>query len=176
MNNQPYSPDPRAQGYQRPPNQGPYEGGGYSPSDDTIVSANSPGAYAQSRHEGYVDPRVNRVENPRDVYENENVRRANIRYWITRTTYFVLGVLEIILLLRFLFRLLGANQSSSFVVFLYNLSHVFVVPFYGIFNDPTFGNSVLEITTLIAMLIYALLAWGIVSLGRLVFAPKLSGR
>ena len=37
MNNQPYSPDPRLQGYQQPPNQGPYEGGGYSPSDDTIV-------------------------------------------------------------------------------------------------------------------------------------------
>ena len=53
---------------------------------------------------------------------------------------------------------------------------MFVVPFYGIFNDPTFGNSVLEITTLIAMLIYALLAWGIVSLGRLVFAPKIPGR
>ncbi|TMB85223.1 MAG: YggT family protein [Chloroflexi bacterium] len=119
---------------------------------------------------------VNRVENPRDVFEDENLRRANIRYWITRTTYFVLGVLEIILLLRFLFRLLGANQGSSFVVFLYNLSHVFVVPFYGIFNDPAFGNSVLEITTLIAMLIYALLAWGIVSLGKLVFAPKLSSR
>lgn len=176
MNNQPYSPDPRLQGYQQPPNQGPYEGGGYSPSDDTIVSSNSPGAYAQSRHEGYVDPMGNRVENREEVFEDENQRRANIRYWITRITYFVLGVLEVILLLRFLFRLLGANQGSSFVMFLYNLSHVFVVPFYGIFNDPTFGNSVFEITTLIAMLIYALLGWGIVSLGRVIFAPNLSGR
>jgi len=153
----------------------PSEQGPYGAADDTIESSNTPRAYAQSRHEGYVNPVVNRVENPREVFEDENLRRANIRYWITRTTYFVLGVLEVILLLRFLFRLLGANQSSSFVVFLYNLSHVFVVPFYGIFNDPTFGNSVLEITTLIAMLIYALLAWGIVSLGRLIFAPKIAG-
>jgi hypothetical protein len=174
MSNQPYSPDPR--GYQQQPIHVPSEQGPYGAADDTIESSNTPRAYPPSRQQGYVDPRVNRVENPRDVYEDENLRRANLRYWITRTTYFVLGVLEIILLLRFLFRLLGANQGSSFVVFLYNLSHVFVVPFYGIFNDPTFGNSVFEITTLIAMLIYALLAWGIVSLGRLIFAPKLSGR
>ena len=174
MSNQPYSPDPR--GYQQPPIRVPSEQGPYGAADDTIESSNTPRAYAQSRHEGYVNPVVNRVENPMDVFQDENLRRANIRYWITRTTYFVLGVLEIILLLRFLFRLLGANQGSSFVMFLYNLSHVFVVPFYGIFNDPSFGNSVLEITTLIAMLIYALLAWGIVSLGRLIFAPKLSSR
>ncbi len=175
MNNQPSSPDPRLQGYQQPPNQVPYERGGYGPADDTVKSSNIGGAYAQSQHESYVDPMGNRVENREEVFEDENQRRANIRFWITRITYFVLGVLEVILLLRFLFRLLGANQSSSFVVFLYNLSHVFVVPFYGIFNDPTFGNSVLEITTLIAMLIYALLAWGIVSLGRLIFAPKIAG-
>ena len=176
MNNQPYSPNPRLQGYQQPPNQVPYEGGGYGPADDTVKSSNIGGAYAQSQHDSYVDPMGNRVENREEVFEDDNQRRANIRYWITRITYFVLGVLEVILLLRFLFRLLGANQGSSFVMFLYNLSHVFVVPFYGIFSDPAFGNSVLEISTLIAMLVYALLAWGIVSLGRLVFAPNLSGR
>ena len=172
MSNQPYSPDPRMQGYQQPPNQVPSEGQAYN---DTVRSSSNSGTYVQSQHESYVDPMGNQVENRMEVFEDENQRRANIRYWITRITYFVLGVLEVILLLRFLFRLLGANQGSSFVVFLYNLSHVFVVPFYGIFNDPTFGNSVLEITTLIAMLIYALLAWGIVSLGRLIFAPKIAG-
>jgi YGGT family len=175
MNDQPYSPDPRIQGSQPPPNQAPY-GGGYGPSDDTIQSSNMDGAYAQRQHESYVDPRGNQIENRQEIFEDENQRRANIRYWITRITYFVLGVLEVILLLRFLFRLLGANQGSSFVAFLYNLSHIFVVPFYGIFNDPTFGNSILEISTLIAMLVYALLAWGIVSLGRVIFAPNLSGR
>ena len=174
MSNQPYSPDPR--GYQPPPNQVPNEGGMYGPANDTVRSSNIGGGYAQSQHESYVDPMGNRIENREEVVEDENQRRANIRYWITRITYFVLGVLEVIMLLRFLFRLLGANQGSSFVMFLYNLSHVFVVPFYGIFNDPTFGNSVFEITTLIAMLIYALLGWGIVSLGRVIFAPNLSGR
>jgi hypothetical protein len=49
---------------------------------------------------------------------------------------------------------------------------VFVGPFNGIFNDQTIGNTgVFEVSTLIAMLIYALIAWGIVSLARVVFAP-----
>ena len=86
-------------------------------------------------------------------------------------------MLEILLLLRFFFRLLGANQDNGFIMFLYNLSHVFVVAFNGIFNDQTLGrNGIFEVSTLIAMIIYALLAWGIVSLGRVLFAPNLVDR
>ena len=176
MSNQPYSPDPRMQRYQQPPNQGPYEEQGYDPAAETVESVNRGGAYVQRQHERYVDPAGNQVENREEVVEDENLRRANTRYWITRITYFLLGVLEILLLLRFFFRLLGANQDNGFIMFLYNLSHVFVVAFNGIFNDQTLGRSgVFEVSTLIAMIIYALLAWGIVSLGRVLFAPNLTG-
>lgn len=172
MSNQPYSPDPRMQRYQQPPNQEQ----GYDPAAETVESANRGGTYVQKQHESYVDPMGNRVENREEVVEDENLRRANTRYWITRVTYFLLGVLEILLLLRFFFRLLGANQDNGFILFLYNLSHVFVGAFNGIFNDQTLGrNGVFEVSTLIAMIIYALLAWGIVSLGRVLFAPNLSG-
>ena len=175
MSNQ-YPPDPRAQGYQQPANQPPYQGQEYSASNETSRSANSGGAYAESQRESYVDSMGNRIESQAEVFQDENQRRANIRYWITRITYFVLAVLEIIMLLRFLFRLLGANEGNSFIVFLYNLSHVFVGPFNGIFNDQALGRSVFETSTLVAMVVYALLAWGIVSLGRVVFAPNLPGR
>ena len=180
MSNQPYSPDPRMRGNQQPPDQDeqvPYEEQAYGVANDTVRSSNMGGAYAQSQHENYVDPMGNRVENREEVFEDKNQARANIRYWITSVTYFVLGVLEVILLLRFIFRLLGANQDNAFIMFLYNLSHVFVIAFNGIFNDQTLGrNGVFEISTLVAMVVYALLAWGIVSLGRLIFAPVLSGR
>jgi YGGT family len=175
MSNQPYSPDPRMQGYQHFPNQVPDKGQEYDPAAETVKSINSGGAYLQSQHESYVDPMGNRIENREEVVEDENLRRANTRYWITRITYFLLGVLEILLLLRFIFRLFGANQDNGFIMFLYNLSHVFVAAFNGIFNDQTLGrNGVFEVSTLIAMIIYALLAWGIVSLGRVLFAPNLS--
>jgi cation transport ATPase len=167
--NQPYPRDPRIPEYQQPPSQA-------SVSNDAFQSSSNGSAYAQSQRESYVDSTGNRVENREEVFEDENVRRANIRYWIARIVYFVLGVLEIILLLRFIFRLLGANQGSDFVMFLYNLSHVFVGPFNGIFNDQALGRSVFEISTLVAMIVYALIAWGIVSLGNLIFAPRYSGR
>lgn len=174
MSNQPYSPDPRMRGYQQPPNQPPYEGQAY---DDTVKSSNMGGEYIQSQHESYVDPMGNRLESREEVFEDKNQSRANIRYWIKSITYFVLSVLEVILLLRFIFRLLGANQDNGFIMFLYNLSHVFVTAFNGIFNDQTLGrNGVFEFSTLVAMVVYALLAWGIVSLSRVIFAPVLSGR
>ncbi|MBA2286589.1 MAG: YggT family protein [Ktedonobacteraceae bacterium] len=118
----------------------------------------------------------NQVENRVEVFEDQNQRRANTRFWITRITYFVLAVVEVILLLRFIFRLLGANQDNGFITFLYSLSHVFVAAFNGIFNDQALGHSVFEISTIVAMIVYALIAWGIVSLGRLLFAPQVSGR
>lgn len=177
MSNQPYPPDPRGQGYQQQPNQPPYGQQAYDPANNSVRSSNMGGAYSQSQQESYVDPAGNRVENREEVYEDRNQSRANIRNWTTTVVYFVLGVLEVILALRLIFRLLGANQDNGFITFLYSLSHVFVGAFNGIFNDQTIGNrGVFEVSTLIAMLVYALIAWGIVSLARVVFAPTVSGR
>jgi YGGT family len=115
------------------------------------------------------------VESRTEYVEDKNLMRANMRYWIARVVYFVLGVLEVVMGLRFIFRLLGANQGSPFAMFLYSLSHVFVAPFNGIFNDQAIGNaSVFEVSTLIAMLLYALIAWGIVELSRIILAPLLT--
>jgi len=175
MSDQPYPPDPRLQGYQQQPYQAPTEGQPYIAAENTTRSTSGDGSDVQSQYQNYVDPMGNQVESHEAVYANDNQRRANTRQWITNITYFVLSVLEIILLLRLLFRLLGASESSGFVMFLYNLSHIFVAPFNGIFNDQALGRSVFEISTLVAMIVYALLAWGIVSLGRLIFAPRLPG-
>jgi hypothetical protein len=177
MSNQPYSQDPRTQGNEQPPNQAPYGSQRPGVANETVKSSGAGGTRVESQHESYVDPMGNRVDSREEVFEDKNQSRANMRYWIASVVYFVLGVLEVILLLRFLFRLLGANRFSGFVSFLYGLSHVFVAPFNGIFNDQALGShSVFEISTLLAMLIYALLAWGLVSLGRVLFGPTLTGR
>jgi len=176
MSNQQYPPDPRSEGYQQP-NQPYQQPPPYGPTNNSVRSSEVGGAYSQSQQQSYVDSAGNRVENREEVYEDRNQSRANTRYWITTITYFVLGVLEVILALRLLFRLLGANQDNGFISFLYGLSHVFVGAFNGIFSDQTIGSrGVFEVSTLIAMLVYALIAWGIVSLGRVAFAPIVSGR
>jgi len=102
MSNQPYPPDPRD--FQRGPAQVPYDNPEYN--QDTIQSADINGAHSHSQHERYVDLQGNRIENREEFYEDANQRRANARYWITAITYFVLGVLEVLLGLRLIFRLL----------------------------------------------------------------------
>jgi hypothetical protein len=145
--------------------------------DATVRSAAMGGSYGESRHTTYVDPAGNQVESRVEVYQDKNLGRANIRSWVATIIYFLLVVLEVILALRFFFRLLGASQDNSFIQFLYHLSQVFVAPFNGIFHDQALGTrSVFELSTLIAMLVSALLAWGLVALSRVVFAPNDSGR
>jgi hypothetical protein len=137
------------------------------------------GAYRQDQNVSYVDPQGNRVERRQQVYVDRNQSRANTRYWLTRVIYFLLAVLEIIIALRFLFLLLGANQSNGFISFLYALSYIFVGPFKGIFNDPSIGRtgvSVFEVSSIVAVLVYALIAWGLVSLVRILLAPVADGR
>lgn len=145
--------------------------------DSTVRSATTDGSYAESRQTYYVDPAGNQAENRVEVYQDTNLIWANRQSWVANIIYFLLSVLEVILALRFVFRLLGASQNNSFILFLYNLSHVFVAPFNGIFHDQTLGTgNVFELSTLIAMLVSALMAWGLVALSRLVFAPNYSGR
>jgi len=85
-----------------------------------------------------------------------------------RIVYYVLGVLEVLLAFRFILRLLGANPASGFVFFIYSITQVFLAPFYGIFRSfITQGietRSVFEPATLIAMLVYAIIAYGIARL------------
>lgn len=83
----------------------------------------------------------------------------------SRIVWFVAGVLLSLLALRFVFALLGANPANGFANFIYTLTYPFVAPFFGLFSyDFTAGVSRFETFTLVAMLIYALLAYGIARL------------
>lgn len=80
---------------------------------------------------------------------------------ITRVVYWLLGILEVLLAFHFVLKLLGASTSSSFVAFVYNASKIFVDPFAGIFKPVEAG---FETNTLIAIVVYALVGWGIAKL------------
>ncbi|MDB5161885.1 MAG: Membrane protein involved in colicin uptake [Candidatus Saccharibacteria bacterium] len=81
-----------------------------------------------------------------------------------RVIYYVGGVIIAILALRLLLQLLGANQASDFVGFVYGLSGVFVTPFFGIFGEPTFGQSHFETSTIVAIVVYGLIIVGVAKL------------
>ncbi len=73
--------------------------------------------------------------------------------------YFLVGALEVLLLIRFLLRLFGANPENQFAQVIYSFSAPFVAPFSTLFISPTFGTSVFDINLLVAMIVYALLGW-----------------
>jgi uncharacterized membrane protein len=85
-------------------------------------------------------------------------------YQFYRIVWTILGILELLLALRFLLKLIGANPNSGFAVFMYGLTGLFTAPFTGLVSTWVSGETVLEVTTLIAMAMYALLFWGVMRL------------
>ncbi len=102
---------------------------------------------------------------PEEAQERREVKGIfQLRYLV----YYFLGVLEVLLAFRLLFKLLGANPDSGFVSFIYSVTNVFLAPFSGIFHTATSQGvettSVLEPATLIAIVVYGILGWGIAKL------------
>ena len=85
--------------------------------------------------------------------------------------FFFFGMLEILLAFRLVLKLMGASLSSFFVRVVYSLTGFFIMPFEGIFHRGfTQGietTSILEPSTVVAMIVYAVLAWVIVKLVRI---------
>lgn len=81
--------------------------------------------------------------------------------------WFIMAIVLAILLVRFILLLLGAKTGVPFVDFWYNISAPFVAPFAGMFGTSDtysiYDNGArIEPESLVAMLIYGLLAYVIV--------------
>ena len=106
-----------------------------------------------------------RVARTTEVVDRPDATRADNQNIAARVVWFIAGILLTLLGLRFLLALLGANQDNGFANFIYSASHPFVAPFFSLFNyDIRNGVSHVELFTLVAMAIYALLAFGIARL------------
>ncbi len=106
-----------------------------------------------------------------NLHENErSIRAANQNSSIARIVnivYFLFGVLGLLLAVRVVLHLIGANADNGFANFIYGLSEPFVALFASLLKNPVLSTTaVLEVTTLIAMLVYAIAAWII---GRLIW-------
>jgi len=104
-----------------------------------------------------------------------DVRRSYTLVRITQFIWLVAGVLETLFAIRIALRLVTANQAAGFAQFVTNTTVAFLTPFVGLMNNATSASgSVLEVTTLIAMVVYALVAWGIVRLLWIVFERRIA--
>ena len=96
-------------------------------------------------------------------------KTGQVNLKLIRIIYYILGIFEVLFSFRLIFKLLGANPENTIVSTIYSVSKPLLSPFTGIFRSVTTEGiestqSVLELTTIIAMVIYAVVAWSIVKL------------
>ena len=78
--------------------------------------------------------------------------------------YYIVGVIDVILAFRFMFRLFAANPNAGLVTFVENVSAPFMAPFNMIFPTSPVGTGGIEWASLLAILVYTLVAFGVVQL------------
>jgi hypothetical protein len=105
---------------------------------------------------------------PTSTATNESVTTAHDPYAgrratsarLVQATYLVFGVIEGLLLIRFFLRALAANAEAGFAQAIYAMTGVFVAPFSGLFGTPQITTgAALEVSTLVALLVYAAIGW-----------------
>jgi hypothetical protein len=101
--------------------------------------------------------------------------RRDLPVKVQNTIYLLFGILEALLGIRFVLGLLGANPTASFAQFIYRITQPFIAPFMGLFGKPRFEGSVFDWNVLVAMLVYALIAWVLVKIVWLVLGDSRRG-
>lgn len=115
-----------------------------------------------------IDPQV-KGDAPQKVYEKKKtIFRSNQIIW------YILGLIEVLLVFRLVLKVLGANAYTGFTSFIYTITNPFVAPFSGILATSSTGNSMIEWSTVIGAFVYLCIAWGLVYLLNLIYpiTPK----
>ena len=76
---------------------------------------------------------------------------------------------------RFILKLTAANPEAGFTSFIYATTWAFTAPFIAVFSKTTVQGSIMEWTTLLAMVVYWLIAAGIARIfvmGKTVSTPE----
>lgn len=99
------------------------------------------------------------------------VARNDAVWAVTRIVTLLFTVLEVLLLLRFILKLFGANANQPLVSGLYRITEPLVRPFQGIFPEPS-GPPALDLAALLAVAFFFLIAALIVAVVRAITAPR----
>ena len=98
--------------------------------------------------------------------------RRQAGYRLVQAIYLIFGIIEALLVVRVVLRALGANPTAGFAQFVYGVTAPLLAPFVGLFGSPQAGGSVLEIHSIVALVVYALVAWLLARVAWLVFGES----
>lgn len=100
------------------------------------------------------------------VAEHKDAQSDRGNAWV----WYIVGIVDALLVLRILFHLFGA-RAVGFASLLYDVTDFLVAPFRGIFPNPTVEGSYFDMASITAIIVYALIGWGIVRLIDLATRP-----
>jgi hypothetical protein len=116
-----------------------------------------------TRHDEQLDRGVERNQALNLHEKTQSITRANQNSSVARIVnieYLLFGALELLLAIRIVLHLVGANPDNGFANFVNGLSAPFVALFANLLQNPVLtSTSVLEITTIFALVVYAIVAW-----------------
>ena len=93
-----------------------------------------------------------------------------------RRVAILLGIGAALIALRVILKLLAANPNAGFSSFIYGVTGPLVAPFAGIVGTPAASNgSVLELSSILAIVVYLIAAWIVVRLLQIVIDRPASG-
>jgi hypothetical protein len=94
--------------------------------------------------------------------------QASPKSTLVNVIWYLYGLVAILLVIRFVLKLTAANGSAGFVKMVYDITSILSKPFDAIFGVTTAttgkATSVFEPSILVAIVVYGLIAWGIVKL------------
>jgi hypothetical protein len=118
----------------------------------------------------------NRLSEVRTSRRESGQEQRLFSFKATQLIWLGLVLLEALIALRIGLKLIGANPSNPFAAFTFGLSDIFLFPFEGLIGTPASGGFALELSSFVAMVVYALLAWAFERIVWLIFyRPRESG-
>jgi hypothetical protein len=112
------------------------------------------------------------VVSRQEVVHDVAHERKGLLHRIIQVVWLGTLALEVLLGMRALIKLVAAYPEVPFANFVYSLSEVFLLPFLGLTITPSANGMVLEIPTIIAMLVYAIMGLLAVKLVWALFKPS----
>jgi hypothetical protein len=129
---------------------------------EEVTTISRPNTQQVVRQTRVVTPKVE-TESPREQYQT---KKAIFRTY--QIIWYILGIIEVLLAFRIILKFLGANAEIGFTSFIYAISNPFALPFAGILGVTGISSMIFEWSTFLAMIVYAIITYGIVALFQLV--------
>ncbi len=110
--------------------------------------------------------------NVSDVVVDPVADRAAAVDWVSRVVWFVAGLMDALIAIRFVLLAVGANENAGFAQLIYGVTGWMVAPFANLFGSPltypgAAGTGVFEAASLVAIVVYALVGLLIAKIAQL---------